>query len=251
MTEAQLRSLGRTLAESHDDAACMACLDQLDAYAEAQLAGQPYTTMFPLVAHHLDSCVRCAEDYARVYEARLEEASAVAPATARTPDLGFLTQPKVQAPSLVEPSHLRERLRADRFVAALRERVVLGAGRLRVQFDRALLDVLPTPQQSTLAFRDAGERQPSAVLTVEAADERIAQVHIHVYDDPDATTQTLRCVVALHDREWPELAGVVVRVLWDEDRREGETDAWGEVVFEALPHDVLARMTVEVDASDA
>ena len=50
------------------ESACRACLDHLDGYIAAQLAGQDYIALLPAVAAHLDACPECATAYARLYE---------------------------------------------------------------------------------------------------------------------------------------------------------------------------------------
>ncbi|MCI0441323.1 MAG: hypothetical protein L0177_19655, partial [Chloroflexi bacterium] len=75
-----------------DHAACQACLDRLDEYVAAQLAGVDYRARFPEVALHLDACLDCAGAYARLYELELAIAEDRLPQPGRwpSPDLSFL-----------------------------------------------------------------------------------------------------------------------------------------------------------------
>jgi hypothetical protein len=239
--------LAQTLVEPHNDGQCTACLDQLDDYVAAQLTGQPYMTMFPIVARHLDRCVICADDYARVYDARLSEASSVVPRTRRVPDLSFLLPEQTQSQSRVSPAQLRAQLRADQLKAVLHQRLERSLNRVRLVIDRTLLDLLPPPQRGGLAFRDAGEPRPTVELHIESPHATITRVDLQAYDAEGPSFQIVRCTIALREREWPDLADVPIRLIWDEGQREMLTDAWGEVVFTDVPADVIGRMALEVD----
>jgi anti-sigma factor RsiW len=43
---------------------CEECFDQLDAYVELELAGEPADERVPGMRAHLDGCPACAEDFA-------------------------------------------------------------------------------------------------------------------------------------------------------------------------------------------
>ena len=180
-----------------------------------------------------------------MYEARLAEAVIAVPATKRVPDLRFLL-PEGAADKRITPTQLRARLRTDRFRNTLSERVSHVAGRLRLQVDHILLDVLPPPPQRGMAFRDASEAPPVLEFAVDSPDETITQLNLRVYDERTPALQTIRCTVAMRDREWPDLDEIAVRLSWDSEQRETHTDAWGEAVFQHVPAEALGHMAIEV-----
>src|SRR5262245_43235899 len=57
--QSQARRLASALLTQPDDAACTACLDTLEEYVTAQLAGDDNVARWPEVASHLDACVAC------------------------------------------------------------------------------------------------------------------------------------------------------------------------------------------------
>lgn len=107
--EERLNRLVRALNSISDARACQACLNDLEAYVAAQLAGAAYATLFPGVAVHLDACRDCAAAYARLYD--LEEALARAdiphPSHIPDPELGFLTGVDVHRAGRDERSLIR------------------------------------------------------------------------------------------------------------------------------------------------
>jgi len=90
------RFLIQALQTETSDLACQNCLDHLDAYVVAQLAGEDYLAFYSNVALHLDLCSECADAYARVYELELAEleGSLPRPEQIPAPDLSFLQAAK-------------------------------------------------------------------------------------------------------------------------------------------------------------
>ncbi|HEY1013753.1 MAG TPA: hypothetical protein VGE07_13665, partial [Herpetosiphonaceae bacterium] len=122
-TPAQAQRLARVLLEPAAPPACAACLDELEAYVDGQLAGQPAPERFPRTAAHLDACVDCSIAYAMLYELRLQGALLPEPPAIPAPDLRFLPGAR---PTLAQ---------------AARAALSAQAGRLRLAFSALLLEL--------------------------------------------------------------------------------------------------------------
>jgi hypothetical protein len=242
--QGQARRLAEALLTQPDDAACTACLDSLEAYVEAQLAGDDHVARWPAVATHLDACVACAESYALLYAARL--AAPTAPARLPTPDLSFL---QASAAGPLAPAALRAQRRTTRLREAVASAVMRAGAQLRLTLSRPLLDLLPPPAGPALAFRSSAG--PALFeLALDQRGDAIERLILSAYADDQAAERCIvRVQVALHEREWPDLAGVPVVVHAGDERRTATTDAWGEAVFEDVPITALPELVVEVDSS--
>ena len=229
------RRLAQTITTQHDESAHSACLDSLEAYITAQLAGQDYIRLFPGIAQHLDSCVSCAESYGLVYESRVAEASALAAIIVPEPDLGFLR------------GSLAELL--QRRIAAAVERV--APQRLRFTVSQALLDLFAPQSASALALRSAAGDELLLNVTVnQAADD--VQIQLTVYprrDAPDLCTVRSRVMVA--GREWPDLVEIPVTLTAGGAQRQVYTDSWGEAIFDNVAKADLAGLQIDVAVDDA
>ncbi len=224
------RRLAQIIVASHDDTACTACLDQLEAYVSAQLAGENYLALFPAVAQHLDSCVLCAESYALLYEARLAESSAALPAVAAA------AQPVRSA-----AMGLQELLRqvVDR----------TGTG-LRLRLTQALLDALPAAQLPAPALRNGTPSStPSIDLALDDPEAAVTRLHLRVHPAKDTPERcTVRVQADVHGRTWPDLADVLVLLRYDGTQRQSLTDPWGEAVFDDVPTAALPNLQLEINA---
>jgi hypothetical protein len=233
--QGQARRLAGALLAQIDDAACAACLDELEAYVAAQLDGDEYAARWPAVATHLDACVACAESYALLYAAQVAERAQLAPATIPAPDLSFL-QANIASPSA-----------AGDLRAALGLAVARAGTRLRLTISRALLDLLPAPSAPALAFRSGGGTALFE-LTLDETGSTIERLNVSAYADRAAAERcAVRVQVAVRGREWPDLAGIAIALYVGDEQRTAATDAWGESVFADVPTVALARLVVEVD----
>ena len=231
-TQKQAQRLAQTITLQHTETEHAACLDALEAYIDAQLARRDYARLFPPVAQHLDSCVACAASYALVYEARTADMTTLSQVRVPAPDLSFLQPDRATA--------LKRRL------AEAVERV--APQRLRIRLSQALLDLLLSPQMPALALRSVASDIPLLSMTLDQPADAI-QIQLSIYEEHDAPELcTLRSQVSLADREWPELAGIVVRIAIDGEQREATTDPWGEAVFAGIPRSALDGLQIEVDA---
>lgn len=100
----ELQRLGDALwNEADEPPSHAACLEQLPAYIDAELAGQPVARIFPAVKHHLDRCDTCGQEYAGLLETEWAEQRGVLakPETIPYPDLSFLPPSRSQLETLV------------------------------------------------------------------------------------------------------------------------------------------------------
>jgi hypothetical protein len=220
------------------EAACRACLDHLDDYIAAQLAGEDYATLLPAVAAHLDACSECATAYARLYELEVAEATGRLPQPARLPipDLSFLQSGRLPGsqPSL-----------ADQLRAAVTH---LG-DRLRFQLSADLLPLLqPLPAVGLRA--PAGEgRYGEQLLSLDPDPALQASIPFQLAAYRDARRPEL-CLVevtaAPPGRSWPDLVGITARLAWPDAEQQAITDAWGLASFEGIPADSLDQLVIEI-----
>jgi hypothetical protein len=229
-----IRRLAQALTDAHNEQDCNTCLDMLEAYVDAQLSGAAYTELFPQVALHLDSCVACAESYALLYAARLAEDQLPAPARLPAPDLSFLKSHATSHPS------------ADR-AAALAAALERVGARLRLTLSQALLDRLPALPATAPALRGVAGR---ILLDFEipVSDATIERIHLVAIARDDAQERCdLRVQLALHERDWPDLAQIPVVLTIGDQQWRALTDPWGKVVFSAVAAADLPRVSVTVE----
>jgi hypothetical protein len=243
-----LRHLAVVLTDAIDEADCQRCLDQLETYIDHQLAGRDYRRLLPAVARHLDQCVRCAEDYALVYEVRRAEAAsaqsrvAALPAAVPAPNLEFLGHPPATRPVPAPPAAgLAEH-------DALRAALSAAGPRLTVTLSPALLAILPPPPPRPMALRSV-DSPPLLTIDFSQPSPQIATLHLSAHRHPPGSdTLLLRVQVALLNHEWPDLAGIPVRLSIGQEQQEAATDAWGEAIFSDIPQDRLGDLAVTVEA---
>jgi len=212
----QAQYLAEVLLAAHDEAACTACLDELEEYVSAQLRGEPYQARFPQLAAHLDSCVDCAEAYAALYEVLQPQAALATPQRIPAPDLSFL-DPK----------------------RATNRKPIL------VQLARAIREALAAPSPPTLAYRDAEETVIFS-LAIEGLNAEIERVQVAAYPAENAEHCLVQVQVELRDRAWPDLADIALRLSWPDGASEASTDSWGSAVFAAVPRTYLAELSLTV-----
>ena len=61
-----VKAIAATLSEEYD---CQLCFEQLQKFVEMEMDGKDAAASFPLVRHHLDSCIGCGEEYAALIDA--------------------------------------------------------------------------------------------------------------------------------------------------------------------------------------
>ncbi len=235
-TRRQAQRLAQTITMQHDEAAHSACIDRLEEYIAAQLAGRDYMKLFPSVAQHLDSCVTCAEAYALVYDTRIAETTALYSIAVPEADLDFLR---------LTPADVLQRN-----LAAAIER--LAPRRFRLTLSQPLLDLLSPLQPSALALRGAASEVPLLDLMVDEAAADGITIQLRVYQQRHAQDLcTVRSRLVLPDREWPDLADIPVTLTVGGQQRHIQTDPWGEAVFDDVPKADLAGIQIEIDVDNA
>jgi hypothetical protein len=241
--QGQARRLAEALLAQPDDAACTTCLDALEDFVADQLAGADHIARWPEVADHLDACVACAESYGLLYAARTT--APAMPADLPAPDLSFL---QAGAAGPLAPAALRDQRRAARLREAVGAAVTRAGAQLRLTLSRTLLDLLPPPAGPALAFR-SGAGAALFELALDEPEGAIERLTMSAYGGDVVDRCVVRVQVALHGREWPDLAGVPVALQAGGQRRSATTDAWGEAVFEDVPTRALPELIVEIDSS--
>jgi hypothetical protein len=232
-----LRRLAAVLTDLVDAADCQRCLDQIEDYIDRQLAGHDYRRQLPAIARHLDQCVRCAEDYALVYEVRRNAAALPQPASIPPARLEFLRRPP--------ETPVAERLDQH---SALRAALSVEGARLTVTLSPALLAALPPPPAQAMALRSV-EAPLLLTIAFEQPSPQIASLQLSAHRHPPASVLILlRVQVELYDREWPDLAGIAVRLSLGQEQREAATDAWGAAIFSNIPQVRLSDLAVTVEA---
>lgn len=239
------RRLARLLTTTPDQRACEVCLDALEPYVQAELAGADDRAERASVAEHLDQCVGCAEAYAVLYEAQLNATSLPQPVVP-PPDLSFLAQ----QPGPLTPQQLREQRLAERLRTALDAAIERTHTALRLHFSQPLLDLLAPAARPGLTLR-AGQPDDERVfeleLTVPAAG--IERVLLTAYPARQRAEHCdLRIQLTVAGREWPDLAEIPVTLTLADEQRQAATDPWGEIVFAELPSAALAQMVIEIAA---
>jgi hypothetical protein len=217
----QLRQLLRSVLPPESE--CAAYLPRLASYVDAQLAGEDYLSRYPDIAIHLDTCLACADSYARLYdlEIALAQEALPTPKVMPTPDLSFLSRPEAKpSPSLV-----------DLLSAAL----TTTANTIRLQLTAELLAFLQ-PQQSAALTRSAVDDSRYSEVLYELHPEQYPEtaipIKLVVYRDAQRLEQCLLEVTVMPPGvSWPNLGGYTVTLQMGSDYLTATTDAWGVAPF--------------------
>ncbi|MFZ0543947.1 MAG: hypothetical protein WAM60_00820 [Candidatus Promineifilaceae bacterium] len=229
--------LRNAIQNTTEDAACDACLSQLQEYVEAQLNGRNTLTLFPHIASHLDGCLQCAAAYARLYRLEMDAASGDLPELERPrqPDLSFL-------PSSPDPQPtLRQRLQA-----AFTQ---LQDG-LRLQLTADLLpSLLPPPSLAVTRAAAEDERYAEQLYTLDSSDILADDipVKLSIYRDAESLQNCLvEVTVTPVGRTWPQLADILVVLELPGLHLEQRTNHWGAAAFDQIPTAELGNLVIEV-----
>ncbi len=213
---------------------CAPCQEQLAAYVDAELAGQPAGVRFPTVAAHIGQCAACQQAYQELKALlALERSGELAtPPLAPAFDFGYL--PPQPAPSSAQPAG--RPWRWDEL------------GRLVIQWTAELLASLSGPALQPAMLKSAAP----AGLRYELTDE-LDDLRVRIDAEPqrgDPTQWTVEVDVDIPSRGgWPHLAGNLVTLRSGADLiDEQETDAFGKVVFENVPAVDLPQLSIAVEA---
>lgn len=209
---------------------CAACQDQLAAFVDAELAGQPAGRRFPAVALHLEQCPACQQAYQELSALlALERAGELAtPPAPASFDFSYLPSRPAAAPAQSKPWRLD------------------ALGRLVIEFSAELLRSLQGPAlQPALLKSDA-----PVGLRYELANA-VDDLAVRIEAEPqrrDPQRLTVEVEVEIPSRGgWPQLAGsVVVLRRGDELLDQQETDPFGKAVFEDVPAAYLPQLVFEI-----
>jgi hypothetical protein len=215
-----------------DEEACSRCLNELDAYIAAQIAGQDCLIDFPETAWHLDACLDCAEAYARLYNLEKVVIMGVLPEpeSVPAPDLGFI-------------------LASAPFINRLSQAIQQLGDRTRLQLSPDLMAFMqPLPGLAPIRGSADAERYDEVLLRLEPGSplRSILPLTLTVYRDAHQPgTCLVEAVLEPIGRGWPDLAGNTVTLISGSDRYDSITDAWGQVAFKDIPIAVLPTLTIE------
>ncbi len=214
---------------------CAPCQEQLAAYVDAELAGQPAGARFSTVAAHLDQCAACQQAYQELKALLALERSGelAAPPVAPSFDFGYLpAQPAQPAtPPAGRPWRWDE------------------LGRLVIQWTADLLASLQGPALQPALLKSAAPVRLSYELAG-AVDDLAVRIDAEPQRG-DATQWTVEVAVDIPSRGgWPHLAGNLVTLRSGADLiDEQETDAFGKVVFEDVSVEALSQLSFTVEAA--
>lgn len=213
---------------------CASCQEQLAAYVDAELAGQPAAARFPTAAAHLGQCGACQQAYHELKTLLTLERSGelAAPPVPPTFDFGYL--PSRPARPAAQPAARPWRL--DEL------------GRLVIQFTADLLASLQGPALQPALLKSGAP----AGLRYELAGE-LEDMRVRIEAEPqrgDPQRMAIEVEVDIPSRGgWPHLAGTIVSLRRGDDLLDQqETDAFGKAVFEDVSAQDLPQLSFTVEA---
>ena len=214
---------------------CAPCQEQLAAYVDAELAGQPAGARFPTVAPHLGQCSACRQAYQELKALLALERSGelAAPPVAPSFDFGYLPARTAQpaAAPAVRPWRLDE------------------LGRLVIQWTADLLASLQGPALQPAMLKSGA---PAGVRYELAG--AVDDLAVRIEAEPqrgDPQRWTVEVEVDIPSRGgWPHLAGSIVTLRrGDETLGQQETDPFGKAVFENVSTAALPQLSFTVEAA--
>ncbi len=213
---------------------CAPCQEQLAAYADAELTGQPARMHFAVTAAHIGQCAACQQAYQDLKALlALERAGELAaPPVAPSFDFGYL--PARPARPSAQP--------------AGRPWSLDELGRLVIQWTADLLASLQGPALQPAMLKSGAP----AGLRYELAGA-VDDLAVRIEAEPqrgDPQRWTVEVEVDIPSRGgWPRLAGSVVTLRrGDEVQEQQETDPFGKAVFDNVSAADLPRLSFTVDA---
>ncbi len=223
----QLARLKRAVIEDIDDIDFDVILPQLDAYAVAQLAGEPYTEQFADIALMLDQSAVLSSIYARVYDAAAQNDTADLSIPA--PNLDFLTP----RPSLAQLLH---------------EAIRVNGNKIRFALSDALLPLLAPPPTPALVLRGAADRQRYNKELLKLEQEEGRPFTLVAWQDSENDALCLvEVTVEPPGKMWPDLAGSSVCVTAAGNTYTETTDEWGLAAFEDIVVATLGALSIEIE----
>jgi len=235
--ERRVRYLMRALAADEEDSlTCQECQDLLPEYLQAEAEGRADEAQWRFTALHLETCPHCSAEYATLSEL-LELAhgeQGVEPPRYPVPDLSFLRRAKDRLPQPVSiPWRLNE------------------LGHVIIEFSAEVLRAFQLPAyQPAYAMAGLRAKLPRTLCQI-SLKEAVKDTEITITAEEKRADPT-RCTVVVKVNipsrgGWPNLAGTEVVLKRGELELDTQkTDAHGEVVFEGVATDDLARLVFEI-----
>lgn len=213
---------------------CAPCQEQLAAYVDAELAGQPAGVRFPTVAAHLGQCAACQQAYQELKALLTLEQNGrlAAPPVVPFFDFGYLP-PRPARPATQPASRS---WRWDEL------------GRLVIRWTADLLASLPGPALQPAMLKSGAPAGLRYDLVGELDD-----LAVRIEADPqrgDPQRWTVEVAVDIPSRGgWPHLAGSIVALRrGDETLDQQETDPFGKAVFENVSASDLPHLSFTIEA---
>lgn len=232
----RLARLAQALRSEPTEADCQTCINQLDDYIAAQLAGKNYVAQFPRVTVHLDNCIACAEAYARLYDLEVAINADLLPEIAKmpSPDLSFLAQPT----------------KVTNLADVLRQSLTQLGNRFTLKFSADMLALL-VPPPATVPTRAPTDsvRYSNMFFSLKPNESMQSEfpATISIFrDNEEPSACLIEVAVAPENRTWPDLAGIEVTFSVDDDERTAITDPWGLVSFADIPIERLGDMSIDI-----
>lgn len=213
---------------------CAPCQEQLAAYVDAELAGQPAGARFPAVAAHLDRCAACQQAHHELQALLRLDRSGELAAPPVLPSFDFSYLPPLPARPAAPP--------------AARPWFLDELGRLVIRWTADLLASLQGPAMQPALLKSGAP----AGLRYELTDA-VDDLAVRIEAEPQRSNPqrwTVEVEVDIPSRGgWPHLAGSLVTLRrGDETLDQQETDPFGKAIFENLSLEDLPRLSFAVEA---
>jgi len=230
------QTLVATLLTPCNEATFQQCLEQLDDYIAAQLAGEDYMALYPQTAVLLDACPDCAAAYARLYELETAVRAQTVPQPTRIPqpDLSFLPQ-------------------TTSLLAQLRQAFQQRLDGFSLQLTQGLVMLLTPPPVVTRAPADSG-RYREQLLRLGGQEETAVldlPFTLEAYRDGQNESLCLVQVALLPGGGLDDLFERTVTLGWENGGETAVTDWGGLAEFTDIPIAVLPQLHIQVALPDA
>jgi hypothetical protein len=213
----RFRQLAEAVAGT-SDLSCQECEDTLDLYVDDELGGRDVRRLYPLVWHHLRTCIRCRQAHDLLGDTlSRERAGELAPI------------PRLEAPRL---SFLQPQPPDAPWITRLRSRIAGAPFGLSFSFNLPYLQTLLSRPVPVAARAEEPFLPPVAHLllsdTVPMGEETVA-VEVTATRHPGRLHCLHLQAIITGSAPLPENLGA--RLIWDDQTRSGPVDLQGHVDF--------------------
>ncbi|MEZ4707633.1 MAG: hypothetical protein R3A44_10525 [Caldilineaceae bacterium] len=242
---------GVNTVEAAESELCHTDANELAAYVDAELNGQPVATEFPQLHAALDTCETCRTAYLELkHLLQLEQAGELRePSRPGKFDFSYL---KSAVSTNGKPSaalfHLTMPILAERTVDDVTWRLT-ELRRMVVTFSEEFVAALQPKSLQYATLKSAGD-ELFRVDSADMADDLNVTVSARA-KRRDADQYVVSVDAQIPSRGgWPNLAGTNVTLLVDGQAvATRQTDAFGKAVFDAVARNDLGRMEIAVEAT--